>query len=100
MTFDCEVCVATALAAIYAGLIIQISTGLPHDQIIKIADWDGGVSINVVFVHGLGGQPRRVVPGRGQDAAVVGGEHRAAHQGELNPVRLRTAAASARSLRT
>jgi pimeloyl-ACP methyl ester carboxylesterase len=25
-------------------------------RLIKIADWDGGVRVNVVFVHGLGGQ--------------------------------------------
>src|ERR1700752_185103 len=24
-------------------------------RLIKIADWDGGVRVNVVFVHGLGG---------------------------------------------
>jgi pimeloyl-ACP methyl ester carboxylesterase len=41
--------------AIYTGLPFDILPVWPVTRLIKIADWNGGVRVNVVLVHGLGG---------------------------------------------
>jgi hypothetical protein len=50
-----DFCVAKVFVAIYTGLHLDTLPGFIVTGLTKIAGWDGGARVNIVFVHGLGG---------------------------------------------